>query len=727
MTRSARSSGHRSLRRILGVALVGTAAVSMAAVTVLNFAVTDRLLRDDIVEELGAIQDSRAQAIGVGIGQIMDTVAILAADRTVVDALVGFRDGVAELDAGESRLDPAERARVETYYRDLLADPDLAARLAATGLDLPSADQAVPDDVASYLQLHYLVDAPDGRDARAAIDDPGDGSRYTEVHARFHPSLRERASTMQARDVMLVTAEDPRVVYTVGKGPDLGTDPVNGIFADGDLRDVLVDGLPRVAAGEPVAVDVRPYLGAAGEPLLFVAAAVLDGRELVGAVVVQFPVDRLNLLMTAGGRWDEVGLGATGETFVVGRDLRLRSEVRSWIEDPDGHLADLRSRGLDEVADAAAALGTTVSVESVASPHVRAALDGRRFVGASTNSRSDDVFATAAPLGVAGLDWVVVAEISRSEATDASRNQLVLLAVLVVVGILAVAAVGSWLARMLARPVPPLLAAAERVADGDLEVDLDDRSRDEFGYLARRLRSYASALSAQEEVLREQHRAVDELFGALLPTRTVAAVRDGATGPCELSDTATVVVVTIDGVPEVVDSWSFEQAVALGADLEHRAAAFGLERVWSSVDRHMFLAGLDGDDDPGHDVAGALGFLDAVMSGRPAGAEAEDEDGTGFGFHAAVATGRVQAGVVGERFVAFGVWGPPVRETMALETLGAPGQVLVHASASDTLGGPVEELIHGTRRREVVVISGEEWAVDVIDVATASSPEHVQS
>ena len=55
-----------------------------------------------------------------------------------------------------------------------------------------------------------------------------------------------------------------------------------------------------------------------------------------GVLALQFPISKINRLMTMDRRWEESGMGKTGETFIVGPDDLMRSDSRLFLEDPEG-------------------------------------------------------------------------------------------------------------------------------------------------------------------------------------------------------------------------------------------------------------------------------------------------------------------------------------------------------------------------------------------------------
>ena len=709
------------LWRVIAPTLVGAALVSMLAIAAVNYVVTSDLDREQSLEQLGELQRSRSQAIDEGLELRRQSVAILAADRSVVGALVDLRDATALLDDPDTTgttgttdvtgTTDAERTdALEQNARRLVDDPALRSVVAATGLEIPTVAQLVPDDPAArYLQYHYTLAG--SRDERLALDDPGDGSRYSERHAEHHPVLRQLALDAGFQDLMLVSLAGNRTVYTATKGPDFGVDIIGSVFGSGGFGTEVADVLPRTSTGEAVLLDVQPYLGAGGRPVLFVAAAVRDDLEIVGALIVQVPIDRLNRLMTADRQWVDAGLGETGQTYLVGRDLRLRSDARTYLEDPEAHVAALRTSGsgagtaagpdADTVADAVMAAGSTVFTQPIDTAAVRSALDGSTFSGATTGATGTTTLTVASPLGVSGLDWVVVAEIDRSEAMAESRRQLTTLLVLAAILLPAVALIGLYLARRLVRPVRPLVEAAERTAAGRRDLDrdeldeldgheLDQWSRDEYGHLARELRRYAEMLADDDARLDDERRALDELFLAVLPARVIDAVRSGDLELGDLVDTATVIAVSIDGVTDTSDDpWATERFTAVSADLEELATRHHVERVWSSADRHLYVAGLGLDH---HGCDDAMRFVSDARE-----VLADDLPDHGVTVTAAVAAGTVTTGVVGGDQLAFGMWGEPTRLALALAAVGEAGQVIVHDTVSERL--EVAGLLDGVRFR----------------------------
>ncbi len=92
---------------------------------------------------------------------------------------------------------------------------------AACSAPTPAVADFLPVGNAPYfLQDWYIVDNPHLPDRRKLLDDAGDGSRYSAVHAVYHPLMRSSAATLGFSDLLMVEPRTGRILYTVDKAAD---------------------------------------------------------------------------------------------------------------------------------------------------------------------------------------------------------------------------------------------------------------------------------------------------------------------------------------------------------------------------------------------------------------------------------------------------------------------------------------------------------------------------
>ncbi len=480
------------LRRRLSTTLVGVSLVSVLLLSIVNFVFARLLIDESVEEQLASVRETRIEALENGFQRIESQVSTLAATPSVITALEHLAAGFGELD---DDISPEQVAVLTDIYDDEFLPPFVEA-----GVDIDAADLVPVTAAGRYLQHHYIAENPNTFDERGQLDDAGDGSGYSAAHAEHHPVLRELMKNAGATDLLLVDADSLDVVYSVAKRIELGTDALTWPPGRDELDNIrgierALEQLSTVAVGDAILSDMTFYIPTRGDPVIFVAAAVRSGADGVGAIITEVPVEALSAIMTAGGDWRLLGLGDSGEAYLVGPDGTLRSESRLWIEDESDYLGRL----VDHTDDAALAsiidtVGSPVLIQNVDNEAVDAALDNEEYEGTVTNYVGTEVLAVAGPANLRGLDWAVVVEQDTAESDDALNSLLRALLVVLAILLPTIAVVGWLLARSLTRPAQRLVEVAAEVADGNLDIEVEDLGRNELGDVGRQLEGVARQL-----------------------------------------------------------------------------------------------------------------------------------------------------------------------------------------------------------------------------------------
>jgi hypothetical protein len=173
----------------------------------------------------------------------------------------------------------------------------------------------------------------------------------------------------------------------------------------------------KVEAGETVFSDFEKYLPALGRPTAFVAAPVFGSSERTGTVIFEISVDTINDIMTSHQLWQDVGLGVSGETYLVGEDLLLRNQSRFLIEDREQYLEMIREIGTPEdIVRQIESQSNSIGLQQVDTIGTRAALAGETDTQIFPDYRGVDVLSAFRPLNVPGINWVIMSEIDKAEA-----------------------------------------------------------------------------------------------------------------------------------------------------------------------------------------------------------------------------------------------------------------------------------------------------------------------
>ena len=206
--------------------------------------------------------------------------------------------------------------------------------------------------------------------------------------------------------------------------------------------------------------------------------------------------------MTSNEAWRDVGLGESGEAYLVGRDKLLRNQSRFLIEDREEYLKLIGEVGLpSSIIDQIERTNSSVGLQEVDTVGTRAALSGSTGTEIFPDYRDVEVLSSYRPLELSGLDWVIMSEIDREEALR-DADQLIDRLILVASIVLAIAIYASYLFSIsLTRPLRLLSGSAAKLTAGELDEPIKVQTSDEIGELAQNFEALRlSIVHSLEEV-----------------------------------------------------------------------------------------------------------------------------------------------------------------------------------------------------------------------------------
>ncbi|WP_343115513.1 methyl-accepting chemotaxis protein [Ostreiculturibacter nitratireducens] len=406
---------------------------------------------------------------------------LVALATLVLTGLSSYKDARSALrQEGAARLETLAETRrtdLQAWFEKLGSDLLVFSESATTRRALAgfkTSWELLPGDPAEAVARLYVTGnaSPEGR--RYLLDDAGDGSQYSKVHQIYNQSFVSIYEKYGYYDIFLIDPEG-NVLYSVFKEGDYGSNLLTG-----PLKDTAFAGIVRNAIGSNERdrvefADFERYAPSGDVPAAFLATRVVheDGR-LMGVLAVQIPVAQIDGIMQRA-----TGLGRTGETYLVGPDMVMRSNLRLSGE-------------------------PTILVREAATDAARAALAGAPMSPETVGITGDPVAAATTQVVLDGRVFGIVVEQALSElyapaaelAGDLVRDVLV---IMVFVGL-----IGFLLARSLARPMVRVGEAMGRISDKDYATGVPGTARgDEIGYIATTLEKFRDALADAEVAARD--------------------------------------------------------------------------------------------------------------------------------------------------------------------------------------------------------------------------------
>ena len=392
------------------------------------------------------------------------------------------------------------------------------SRLDALAPNTPTFESVWPEDPRALLLQHqYIATNPHDIGSKHLLSSVQDGSPYDAIHDEIHSYLSSIQQDFGFYDIFLIDLSG-RIVYSVFKETDFGTSLFDGPYSNSNLATVTLRALSTEHNSEPVIADYSPYLPSYGAQAAFMAVPIFLGEAVVGAVAVQLPSSRIDSLMTNFGLWSDVGLGQTGETYVVGSDLLIRNESSFYIEDETAFVEGITKAGAgpDTVTEIQR-YGSVIGRLAVQTEPALAAISGLSGETVANDYRDVRVFSSYRPLEIPGLDWAILSEIDAAEALAGVRASSIALGRTHTIIAICFAAVAVLLSITLTRPIIALANAARRLEDGELDVDLDAGAKrnDEIGDLSQAFASMRSSISEKIKILESKNVEVADAYAVI--------------------------------------------------------------------------------------------------------------------------------------------------------------------------------------------------------------------
>jgi methyl-accepting chemotaxis protein len=469
-----------------------------------SFQSSGKTLRETAFDNLTAIRETKKRHIEDYFDIIRKQIVTFSEDRMVVNAMRQFKTAFHEI----KKDSKTNRSRISEYAESLRAyyGNEFLTRFVQGGQSEGEIDRYLPhEDGSIILQYHYISNNPNPTGRKDNLQMAGDGSKYSQIHSKYHPLIRNYLKKFGYYDIFMVDHKTGDIVYTVSKEVDFATKILAGPYKDTNFSRVFKEAGIAHDRNFTKLVDYDLYAPSYDAPASFIASPIFDGDEKIGVLVFQMPTDEINRVMTGDKNWSREGLGETGETYIVGTDLKMRNDSRFLVEAPDRYFKLIEKMGLEEkVIQSIKSHSTSILFQPVRTEAAEDALRGNTDTKIILDYRDISVLSSYAPLDIEGLRWGIVSEIDEEEVFSPMivlRNRILLIALAVSA---MVAILGLTTSRVITRPVFRLIKGTEEFGKGDLSARVPITSKDEIGFLT-------EAFNKMGEVIEKHSLHLEEL------------------------------------------------------------------------------------------------------------------------------------------------------------------------------------------------------------------------
>ncbi|MCI0410132.1 MAG: HAMP domain-containing protein [Acidobacteria bacterium] len=650
-----------SIQSKLILLLLVTSLASLLTMAFIGYTSARNALQERVFSQLTGYREGRADQLREFLKFMRGQALTLSEDRMVVEAVKEFNAAYGSL--ADRSLRPEQEEQLKDYYRKEYL-PALAKKLdAELALEAYLPDTAV----AHYLQYHYIAANLHPYGKRFELDAAEDGSPYSAVHRKYHPLLRNYIKTFGYQDLMLVDPETGNIVYSTEKTAEFATNLLTGPYSQSNLGGLVKDVGKSKDSSYVKFSKFELYRPNLFTPAAFMASPISDGSSIVGILVLQTPIDRINDVMTGNQGWEREGLGETGEVYVVGTDYTLRSESRFYLQNPEDYLKMLRQVGVpSQQVERIRRANSTILTQEIRTRAEEKGLVGQTNTEITNDYRGEPSLLAYAPFDFETYRWVIVANMDLKEAfapIDALRRRMLTWVVGLVLAIMVLATLVSY---QFTRPIHQLVEAATRVSAGETDLEVRVNSKDEFGELAQAFNAMTRSLKSNVETIAQKVREKEELLLQILPGSAAARMKEGEMQISETHDDVTVLFAEVAGFSELTGSLPQDGALGLLNDLivafDEAAERYGVEKVKTVGTSYLCVCGLSvlRADHAQRMVEFGLDLLRIVR-------RFNQERGTDLGVQIGINSGAVVGGVTGRTRFIYDLWGETVTVARAIK------------------------------------------------------------
>jgi class 3 adenylate cyclase len=657
---------------------------SMLIIAFLSVNQAERALRRAVFQQLVSLRNSRARQVTDYLNSVHNLVVTLSNERTAQSAMKDFTSAYQEMEAHPAP--PEWDARLRDFYSSVFL-PALRKRVDG---ELQLETYVPKSAAARRLQYLYLAANSFPYLQKDRLDEAPDGSRYSAIHWRAQPFVRDLVNRFGYADILLIDPKTGNIVYSEQKTADFATNIETGPYAESNLGDLYRTARRISDKYAYRLVDFayyRPHLEA---PTGFVCSNIFEGPNVIGVMVFGFPVEPLNQIMCSDYAWEEDGLGRTGETYLIGPDAKLRTHSRFYRQDPERTLTVLRVAGTSrQEIEAIRRMGTTTLTLTERGAAAQRALVGKTGYDVLTDYRGRQTLVAYAPLDIDNLRWGIIAKMDVDEAfapiRDYTRKVLLTAAALV----LTVTILSLLLANNFLRPITRLIEAARRVAAGETDVQASVQGARELAELSEAFNEMNRSLQNQKQVIEQKSEENEALLLNILPGPVAARVKEGERNVAETFSDVTILFAQVDGLPAGQEDAPARQAVALFNDLvtilDEAAERFAIEKVKTVGQSYLAVCGLSVQR-PDHtnrtvEFAAEMTRIVSLFN-----LERQIDLRVWIGIN----TGPVVGGVVGRHKFIYDLWGDTVDVARSIRPREGPSAVRVTENVADRLRGQHE-------------------------------------
>jgi len=450
-----------------------------SVITVVTVNKSDEAMLNSNMEKLSTVEASKHGEITAYFNYLKGLLTSLATQQGTKDAFLAFEEGFYILsDEMNISEDDLKGKIISDFNSNYLNDVDYEVPNSAQRRQTSSY---LPTDINALIAQYIFIVDNDSKlgEKNSMVFNSKYDSTYMQAHKKYHKSFDAFLNSYSLYDIFMVDMKG-NIIYTDFKEKDFATNLKSGVYSSTGIARAYKKAL-NLNEGELAFDDFAPYEPSYNSPASFIATPIFVDGVKKGVMIFQMPVDIINKIMRFNDKFEEAGLGKSGEVYLVGEDYLMRSNSRFQ--------KDIKNKVVQD-------LGTTIGVWKVKTKSTEAIMNGKTSIGKHIidDYRGVSVLSVYNVINVYGqAKWAIVAEIDEDEAMKPAhdlRDAIIIASIIVLIIALVIAYI--LIHQIIVKPLKELEERANDLAhgDGDLTARLTVISNDEITIVSKHINSF---------------------------------------------------------------------------------------------------------------------------------------------------------------------------------------------------------------------------------------------
>lgn len=680
-----------SIKSKLQVMMLVASLGSILVVGYLSWSKAQSTLTERIFNQLTSVRASKAYQVESYFKTLQNHIETLSEDRMVVSAMVEFNQAFTQLNQASISAD--WKSKIAAYYNS-----EFLPKLAKNTTGTPVFETYRPrSNAAWYLQYHYIANNPNPLGSKDKLNLASDNSNYSQIHGKYHKLFRNLIKKFGYYDLFLIDSKTGNIVYSVYKETDYATSLDSGPYRSSNFAKVIEKVRDNPNRNAIQIIDFNFYKPSYNAPAAFIASAIYDGNNEVGILAVQLPVDEINNVLTGNRDWKRDGLGDTGETYLVGSDLLMRSVARPLLENKQDYLDKLRNYKVSpQTIKQIKQLDTSIIINKVDTEVVEQAISGKSGTQKAEDYLGTPTLSSYSPVNIKGVDWGIIAEMDLDEAYQPINELQFYLLVSTVILVLVVLFYAIIAAQQFVKSIDHLIENSSKIEAGELDTEVLFNTDDEFNEIGRAFNGIVKQLRNSNRLLEQKTQENETLLLNILPQSVVEKLKKGNREIANRVEQVTVIHIRIQGLMKIDSQGNVEEIANIFNEIINTLDELGEKHLCESIsvfgDCYIACCGLTKAqlDSANRGVEFALEALNDIKS-------LSKKHNISLNLRIGIHTGEVIAGIIGKQKFRYRVWGKTVDIANHLQQNAHPNTILV----TQTVCNRVQELHAFTKGNEI--------------------------